>query len=180
MLSVLIEAREEPLLIASTLAALVPGAVEGLVADVSLMDRGMGAEAIRVAEHAGCRVRAEPLEACLSAARTQWVLLLEAGARPMPGWIEEVSGFMADVADGRARGTAARLRIAVQDRPRLVQGLFLRRSLMAGGLILQKSSAVALAPAARGSLSALVKAARPIVLEADMRPRPPEGEPVRR
>ncbi len=179
MLSVLIEAREEPVLIASTLASLVPGAVEGLVGDVVLIDEGMGPEARRVADHAGCRIRQEPLLACIAAAKGDWILFIEAGARPTPGWVDEISGFLADAAEGRARARAARFRVARQDRPFLWAGLTFRRSLMAGGLVARKSDAMAAVTPDRG-MAGLVRALRPMVLSADMRPRPPDGEPQRR
>lgn len=179
MLSVLIAAREEPVLIASTLASLVPGAVEGLIGDVVLVDEGMGPEAHRVADHAGCRVRQDPLPACIAAAKGDWILFLEAGARPAPGWVDEVSSFLADAAEGRARSRAARFRVARQDRPLLWAGLTFRRSPMAGGLIARKADAVAAITSDRG-MAGLVRSLRPMVLSADMRPRPPDGEPQRR
>jgi len=179
MLSVLIAAREEPVLIASTLASLVPGAVEGLIGDVVLVDEGMGKEAHRVADHAGCRVRQEPLAACIAAAKGDWIMFLEAGARPTPGWVDEVAGFLGDVTEGRARAQAARFRVARQDRPLLWAGLTFRRSLMAGGLIARKTDAMAAMTPDRGMVG-LVRSLRPMVLSADMRPRPPDGEPQRR
>jgi glycosyltransferase involved in cell wall biosynthesis len=108
MISVLIECLDEEHALAQTLAALVPGAVEGLVSDVIVIDRGSRDGSVKVADSAGCTV-VKPAEAgeALSQARGRWLLVLEPGARPLAGWIEALSGH---VADGGER--AARFRLA--------------------------------------------------------------------
>ncbi|KAA0972444.1 glycosyl transferase [Aureimonas fodinaquatilis] len=176
MLSVLIEARDEPILLSATLSALVPGAVEGLVADVVVVDRGMGVSALRVAEDAGCQVRTETLSECLTMAKCDWVMLLECGSKPLRGWVDAVSHFLGDAAEGAANRQAARFRVARQDRSSLWQGLRLRRNLLSGGLILRKRDGVAFARSV-GEPAGLVRLARPQLLDADIRIRPAQGEP---
>ena len=108
MLSVFIDCGPEDHWLAATLAPLVPGAVEGLVREVVLVDRGMG-DARKVSDHAGCRVEpAEAFHAVVQAAQGDWLLLLEPGARLQPGWMPAVIEHAETVAAGsrrRSRGT---------------------------------------------------------------------------
>ena len=93
MLSVLIEMRDDDAAgLATTLACLVPGAIDGLVREVVILDAGIGPQAREVAEHAGCTVRpSQELGDVVTGARGEWLLLLEAGAELLPGWIEIVA-----------------------------------------------------------------------------------------
>lgn len=91
MLTVLLECRDNESELAYTLAVLVSGAVDGLVRDVIVLDHGSRDGSARVADAAGCRfVDKWELHDVLSMARGEWLLLLEPGARPQAGWIEEV------------------------------------------------------------------------------------------
>lgn len=86
--------QEEPL--ARTLAALVPGAVEGLIREVLIIDTGSSDQSWRVAEAAGCTfLRDADAVAVLSRARSDWVFLIEPGARPLAGWIDRFCDHMA-------------------------------------------------------------------------------------
>ncbi len=70
MLSVFIDCGPEDHWLAATLAPLIPGAVEGLVREVVLVDRGMGDNARKVSDHAGCRiVAAEDFRDAIETAR---------------------------------------------------------------------------------------------------------------
>ena len=96
MLTVLLECRDNEAELAHTLAALVPGAVEGLVSDVIVLDNGSRDGSARVADAAGCRFVGEwDLADILRTARGEWLMLLEAGARPQPGWVEDVLEYAA-------------------------------------------------------------------------------------
>ena len=91
MLTVLMECRDNEPELAHTLAALVAGAVDGLVSDVIVLDHGSRDGSARVADAAGCRfVGKWELDEMLRMARGEWVMLLEPGARPQAGWIEDV------------------------------------------------------------------------------------------
>jgi hypothetical protein len=69
MISVLIECKNQESALAVTLASLVNGAVEGLVAEVVILDRG--------------------------SSDGEWMLLIEPGARPLLGWIDHFGQHMA-------------------------------------------------------------------------------------
>jgi hypothetical protein len=91
MLTVLLECRDNEPELAHTLAVLVSGAVDGLISDVIVLDHGSRDGSARVAEAAGCRfVDKWELKDVLGLARGEWLMLLEPGARPQSGWIEEV------------------------------------------------------------------------------------------
>jgi hypothetical protein len=91
MLTVLLECRDNEPELAYTLAVLVSGAVDGLVSDVIVLDHGSRDGSARVADAAGCRfVDKWELNDVLRTARGDWIMLLEPGARPQSGWIEEI------------------------------------------------------------------------------------------
>lgn len=88
--------------LAATLATLVPGAVDGILREVVVVDAPEG-EIEAVAEHAGCRVLSSP--ALLGdgfAPKGDWLLLVEAGERLPAGWIEASARHM-----GQAGGSLA-------------------------------------------------------------------------
>jgi len=100
MLSVIIATNESERTLVPTLAALVPGATGGVVREVILADPGSRDATAEVADVAGCRLLVsvaqlpERLLEAAEAARSPWLLFLDAGAVPQPGWIEEASRFM--------------------------------------------------------------------------------------
>jgi len=92
MISVLIECKDQDKALAVTLAALVHGAVEGLVAEVVILDRGSRDGTAQLADAAGCRFLDNPdLRDVVRSARGDWLLLIEPGARPLLGWVDPVS-----------------------------------------------------------------------------------------
>jgi hypothetical protein len=96
MLTVLIECRDNEPELAHTLAVLVSGAVDGLVSDVIVLDHGSRDGSARVADAAGCKFLENwDLHETLRQARGEWLMLLEAGARPQTGWIEEIAEYAA-------------------------------------------------------------------------------------
>lgn len=91
MLTVLLECHNHEPELAYTLAVLVSGAVDGLVSDVIVLDHGSTDGSSRVADAAGCKfLREWDLSDVLRSARGEWIMLLEPGARPQSGWIEEI------------------------------------------------------------------------------------------
>ncbi|MGE6743422.1 glycosyl transferase [Allorhizobium pseudoryzae] len=134
MLTVLLECRDQESELAQTLSVLVTGAVEGLVSDVAVLDCGSSDASPRVADAAGCRFHQNwDLREVLQAARGEWLFLIEPGARPQIGWVEEV---MEHIAMNRqpARFSPSRnhrrplFRRLVSPVPPLEQGLILRKA----------------------------------------------------
>ncbi|MGD9915460.1 MAG: glycosyltransferase [Rhizobiaceae bacterium] len=155
MLTVLIETHNHEEALARTLAALVPAAVEGMVREVLVCDRGSSDQTLYVAEHAGCRFIAEGgLSAGMAQARGDWLLLLQPGARPQPGWVESVSAHVA-----RQTG-AARFTRSADDRGNLLARLLRRRARLADGLLVTKRQALAVKAADSESLARAVRTQR--------------------
>jgi len=152
MLSAIIATQDSERALVPTLAALVPGATTGLLAEVIVADAGSSDATKEVADIAGCRfmTSSEPLGARLKAAaattHTPWLMFMRAGCVPELGWVTAADRFMeaADrLDDGRAAvfrppGVAdllrpglaelfALLRIAFGGRPKPEQGLLIAR-----------------------------------------------------
>jgi glycosyltransferase involved in cell wall biosynthesis len=149
MLSVIIATENSERELVATLAALVPGALAGLVREVIVADAGSRDETAKVADIAGCKLvtSAAPagarLKAAASSARGPWLLFLRPGAVPEPSWIDEVGRFMSKTADARAQAAvfrrtaapsrrravlaAALVQIVALGRPRPQQGLLIAK-----------------------------------------------------
>jgi len=124
MISVIIPTRESERVLVPTLAALVPGAPAGLIAEVIVADAASRDATAEVADIAGCRFLSsdEPLgrrlTAAASAAKAPWLMFLRAGCVPEPGWIGAVEHFLEAVTDAglapcavfRARPKSEKLR----------------------------------------------------------------------
>lgn len=96
MLTVIMECRDHEAELAHTLSSLVPGAVEGLVGDVVVLDHGSRDGSSSVADAAGCRFHEQwDMKDVLRSARGEWILLVEPGARLQQGWIEIVGEYIA-------------------------------------------------------------------------------------
>jgi hypothetical protein len=153
MLSAIIATSESERALVPTLAALVPGAAVGLVAEVVIADAGSRDATSDVADVAGCRFMSSNqalgvrLKAAAATVRSPWLLFLRAGAVPQPGWIDAAGHFMqaTDQIEGAARAAVFRppmaadhlrpglaeiialLRSALQRRPGPDQGLLIAR-----------------------------------------------------
>ncbi|MCW4116508.1 glycosyl transferase family 2 [Aurantimonas sp. MSK8Z-1] len=104
MLSVFIETRAHSAELALTLASLVPGAVEGVIREVVVVEREPDEATRKVADNAGCRlIAARQLAAALRSAKGEWLLWLEPGARLSEGWTEPVVAHLAGGAAVAAR-----------------------------------------------------------------------------
>jgi hypothetical protein len=105
-------ARAGPL--AATLSALVPGVVQGLVSHAVVVEHGEQPDCRRIADAMGATIiRAEDgatparsWSAGIAAARTPWVLLLDAGDVPEEGWVGAVERHLVTrtLADAPAPG----------------------------------------------------------------------------
>ncbi len=116
MLSVIIATHESERSLVPTLAALVPGAAAGLVAEVIVTDACSRDATAEVADIAGCRFIAssEPvgtrLRSAADSTRTPWLLFLRAGTVPQPDWVEATDRFIqaADRLEGAGRAAVFR------------------------------------------------------------------------
>lgn len=138
MLSVLIETKDDEERLARTLASLVGGAVEGVVREVIVCDLGSTDQTHYVAEHAGCTyVAAGGVKAGIEQAKSDWLLMLEPGARLSEGWTDDVVRHTARLT------SAARFRRArSNDRPLLARIFGKPRALEQGLVITRKQAAV--------------------------------------
>ncbi|MDQ2704315.1 MAG: glycosyltransferase [Pseudomonadota bacterium] len=139
MLSVLIETRNDEDGLALTLASLVGGAVEGVVRDVIVCDRGSTDQTRRVADHAGCNYVADGgVTEGIRQAKGDWLLILEPGARLVDGWIEPVLAHTAKMT------MPARFSRARANRTAFLSRAFSRPTALADGLVITRRQATAL------------------------------------
>jgi hypothetical protein len=119
MISVVIATHDSERAMLPTLSALVAGAVEGLITEVIVADRGSHDGIAVVADAAGCKFMVvegplgRPLKTAAAAARAPWLLFLRPGIVLDGAWTGEVTRFVERPAkDSSAaafrRGTPAR------------------------------------------------------------------------
>jgi hypothetical protein len=139
MLSAIIATHDSERSLVPTLAALVPGAATGLIAEVVVADADSRDATAEVADIAGCRflASADPigqrLRTAAATVRTPWLMFLRAGTVLQPGWIEAVDRFIHAAEDA---GRAAVFRPPGADdpmRPRFAELLSLLRVALGGG-----------------------------------------------
>lgn len=140
MITVIIPTLDAEHVLASTLSALVPATVDGLVRQVIVVDGGSRDATLRIADDAGAEIvtsaagRGIQLATGAARARQPWLLFLHADTVPQPGWERDVTGFMARVDDGRRPQAAAAFRFALDDhgfKPRLLEaGVAARMALL--------------------------------------------------
>jgi len=142
MLSAIIATSESERTLVPTLAALVPGAAAGLLAEVVIADAGSRDATCDVADVAGCRFMSSNetlgvrLKAAAATVRSPWLLFLRAGAVPQPGWIDAADHFIrsTDQIEGGARAAVFRPPGAADHlRPSLAEILALLRSALGRG-----------------------------------------------
>ncbi|HZG27238.1 hypothetical protein SAMN05421890_1766 [Ensifer adhaerens] len=139
MLTIIMECRDQETEAAHTLNALVSGAVEGLVSDVLILDRGSSDGIQKLAEAAGCRYYEDwDMRDVLEAARGDWLFLIEPGARPQPGWIEEIFEYASVTRD------PARFADSRTFKKPLLKRIGRKRRALENGVILTKRQAMAI------------------------------------
>ncbi|WP_261401547.1 glycosyltransferase [Chenggangzhangella methanolivorans] len=95
----MIPTRNDEARLVPTLAALVPGAADGLVRDVVVTDAGSTDATVEIADLAGCDVmqgrpdRGSRLDAAARAAKGPWLLFLEPGVVLDESWRHEARQF---------------------------------------------------------------------------------------
>jgi hypothetical protein len=133
MLSVIIPTQDSERALLSTLAALVPAAMEGFVAEVVIADAGSRDDTAAVADVAGCKFRAlegplgKRLKTAAASARAPWLLFLRPGTVFDASWVGEARRFIERTsAQTRAAKTcAATFRRGAPAQPALGEALSL-------------------------------------------------------
>src|SRR5215475_2373297 len=103
MLSVVIATQDSERALLPTLAALVAGAVAGLVREVIIADASSRDATVAIADEAGCRVldltlsRGTRLKTAAGMARASWLLFLQPGIVLEASWVEETRRFIEQV-----------------------------------------------------------------------------------
>jgi glycosyltransferase involved in cell wall biosynthesis len=136
MISVLIETKNDEEGLARTLSTLIGGAVEGVVREVIVCDRGSTDQTHKVAEHAGCAFISGTAAVGARQAKGDWLLLLEPGARLVEGWIESAA------AHTRKATIAARFTRSRAHRSPFLSRVFPGNRALTEGLLIRKSQAV--------------------------------------
>ncbi len=91
MLTVLLECENSEPELAYTLSVLVSGAVDGVVSEVIVLDKGSQDGTARLADAAGCKISSElDIGGDSAFARGENGCCFRAGGRPQNGWVEEV------------------------------------------------------------------------------------------
>ena len=106
MISVIVPTLNNAATLPACLGALVPAAVDAIVTEVIVVDGGSTDATLAIAEDAGVK-RAATVAAAVTAAKSDWLLLLPATVRLEKGWDAEAA---AHVQNGGGR--AARFRMA--------------------------------------------------------------------
>jgi glycosyltransferase involved in cell wall biosynthesis len=125
MISVIIPTLNSERALVPTLAALVPGAVRGVVREVIVCDGGSSDGTIEVADIAGCNIvtSAAPLASRLKdaagMARAPWLLFLRPGSVFEPNWLDDAANFIGQAEINTAKSAAVfrRLTSAKADQP---------------------------------------------------------------
>jgi hypothetical protein len=112
MVSVIIPTLNNERLLPLTLSVLIPGAVSGLVREVTVADGGSTDKTLEIADGAGCAVVAsaaplgDRLHAAAAAARSPWLMFLRPGTVLETSWLDETTRFIheADLAEAAASG----------------------------------------------------------------------------
>ncbi len=129
MLSVIIPTLNSERVFALTLSVLIPGAMSGLVREVTIADGGSTDHTREIADGAGCAVLVSPaplghrLQAAAAAARSPWLMFLRPGTVHEASWLDETTCFVneAELADRRRTAAVFRKSVSAQARQPMVR-----------------------------------------------------------
>ncbi len=165
MLTIILECKDNEAEAAYTLAAFVAGAVEGLVSDVIILDNGSNDGISTLADAAGARFYAKwDLPEIIRSARGDWLLFVEPGARPQPGWIEELHEYLS-IGGGPARFSPSRT-----FRKPLLRRLTERSKPLECGLLIPRNQASAIVGGGMGLAELSRKGHKPRKLRTELVP----------
>lgn len=164
MISVILQCQNQEVKLARSLSALVAGAVEGLVSDVTVLDSGSDDDTMKVADAAGCHYyKAIDIEIMSKSLRSEWVFLIEPGAKPLSGWIEGL-GEHVSIAN-----KSARLSPSKSYRLPFVKRVLTQKTSLEYGCIMPKRDFVARAKTG-SSLADIAKGVKTIQLKCEIVP----------
>ncbi|MEP2980542.1 MAG: glycosyl transferase [Lentilitoribacter sp.] len=164
MISVIIQCRDQEAELAKTLSALVSGAVEGIISDVTIIDDGSSDGTATVADAAGCNLYSSNDIAKLPThIRSDWIFLVEPGAKPLSGWIEALTEH---INNGQ---TSARMSPSVNYRLPFLKRLLRKSSPLEYGVIMPKREFANNVKKAK-DLAGVASGARTIKLRCEMVP----------
>lgn len=119
MVSVIIPTLNSERVLALTLSVLIPGAMSGLVREVTIADGGSTDKTLEIADGAGCGLVTGSaslggrLCAAAAAARSPWLMFLRPGTVLEASWLDETTHFVNTAEVRGALGTAAVFRKSV-------------------------------------------------------------------
>jgi Glycosyl transferase family 2 len=134
MLSVIIPTLNSERVLALTLSVLIPGAMSGLVREVTVADGGSTDRTLEIADGAGCAVLASGaplggrLHAAAAAARSSWLIFLRPGTVLEASWLDEATRFIdeAELTGGCRTAAVFRKSVSAQARePVILEALAL-------------------------------------------------------
>ena len=140
MISVVIPTLNADGQLSRSLAALVPGVVEGVVREVIIADGGSQDDTPQIAEAVGAQFVGAPkgrgpqLAAGARAAKGEWLLFLHADTMLEQGWHQEAARFIEETARA-GQPQAAAFRFALDDRgvrPRYLEAMVSMRCAVLG------------------------------------------------
>lgn len=169
MISVLIETKDDEEGLARTLSTLIGGAVEGIVREVIVCDKGSSDQTHRVADHAGCTFVPGNASVGVRQAKGEWLLFLEPGARLIDGWIEPVALHTAK------NTIAARFTKSRAHRAPFLSRVFPKNRALIDGLLIRKSQAVSLSRSGQDA-EGIARGLATKRLDADIVVAPPQAE----
>lgn len=172
MVTILFFTHNQAVLLARSLAPLVHDAVEGHVAEVIVIDTQSTDSISAITDAAGCTVvdAGTPLRDVISAARADWLMVLEPGARLADGWHGAVMDHIM-----HPESAAARFQHRKNGNwfTRLFRPETAGRGPLARGLVISRAQALASLSEEAVTAEALIRglALKPLSAEIEMAPK---------
>ena len=141
MITLLVESNSETSdRLARTLSAIVPAVIEGVLKDAFVFNTDSSDDVARITEAAGAiSMEGADLQSAVAAARADWLLCLEPGARLYGDWTEIVVDTLAETDTRRA----SPMRFRPEPARFSVRNLLRRPRALRSGLIILKTQAEA-------------------------------------